>query len=68
MRFFLKLCLIGTVVVLVVVYHNDLVSQLYDLWTGVFPSPTSHPVVQSAQRAGAAVNGLMKGVGHAFGR
>lgn len=68
MRFLLKLFLIGTAIVLLIVHREDIANKLSDLWVKVSPPPGMlHPVVQSAQRASAAVNGLMNGVGHAFG-
>ena len=68
MRSLLKVFLIGAAIVLLVVYRNDLRSKVSELWSGVSPTSMPHPLQQSVQRAGAAVNGVMDGVGHAFGR
>jgi len=68
MRSLLKLLLISAAIVLLVVYHRDIGRRISDLWANVSPSGVPHPVEQSVQRAGAAVSGVMDGVGHAFGR
>jgi hypothetical protein len=68
MRSLLKVLVISAAIVLLVVYHNDIGNKLSDLWAGVSPSTMPHPVEQSVRSAGAAVSGLMDGVGHAFGR
>lgn len=68
MRSLLKVLVISAAIVLLLVYRSDIGSKLSDLWAGVSPSGMSHPIEQSVQSAGAAVNGVMNGVGHAFGR
>jgi hypothetical protein len=68
MRSLLKLLLISATIMLLVVYHSDIGRRISDLWAGLSPSSVPHPLEQSVQRAGAAVNGVMDGVGHAFGR
>jgi hypothetical protein len=68
MRSLLKLLVISAGIVVLVVYHNDIGSKLSNLWGDVSPSSMPHPLEQSVQRAGAAVNGVMDGVGRAFGR
>ena len=68
MRSLLKLLLISAAIVLLVVYRSDIGGKLSDIWGSVSPSSMPHPVEQSVQRAGAAVNGVMDSVGHAFGR
>ena len=68
MRSLLKVILISAAIVVLVVYHNDIGSKLSDLWGDVAPSSMPHPLEQSVQRAGAAVNGVMDGVGHVMGR
>ena len=70
MRSLLKVLVISAEIVLLLVYRNDIGDKLSDLWAGVSPSSISMPlpVEQSVRSAGAAVNGMMDGVGHAFGR
>lgn len=67
MRSLLKLLLISTAIVLLVVYRNDIGGKITNLWGDVSPTSMPHPLQQSVQRAGAAVNGVMDGVGRAFG-
>lgn len=67
MRSLLKLLLISTAIVLLVVYRNDIGGKITNLWSDVSPTSMPHPLQQSVQRAGAAVNGVMDGVGRAFG-
>ena len=67
MRSLLKLFALGAAIVLLVVYHNDIGTKLTDFWADVSPSGVPRPLEQSAQSAGAAVSGVMNGVGHAFG-
>jgi hypothetical protein len=68
MRSLLKVLVIGAAIVLLLVYRNDIGNKLSDLWADVTPSSMPHPIQQSVQNAGAAVNGVMDGVGRAFGR
>ena len=68
MRSLLKLLLISAAIILLVVYRSDIGGKLTDLWADVSPTSMPHPLEQSVQRAGAAVNGVMDGVGRAFGR
>lgn len=68
MRSLLKLLAIGAAIALLVVYHNEIGTKLSDLWADVSPTSMPHPLQQSAQRASAAVAGVMSGVGHAFGQ
>ena len=68
MRSLLKVLLISAAIIVLVVYHNDIGSKLSDLWVDVSPSSMPHPLERSVQRAGAAVNGVMDGVGHVMGR
>ena len=68
MRSLLKVLLISAAIVVLVVYHSDIGSKLSDLWGDVSPSSMPHPLERSVQRAGAAVSGVMDGVGHAIGR
>ena len=68
MRSLLKLLLISTAIVLLVVYRHDIGGKLTELWGDVSPTSMPHPLERSVQRAGAAVNGVMDGVGRAFGR
>jgi hypothetical protein len=68
MRSLLKVLLISAAIVVLVVYHNDIGTKLSDLWGDVSPSGVPHPLERSVQRAGAAVNGVMDGVGHVMGR
>jgi hypothetical protein len=68
MRSLVKLFAISAAIVLLVIYHNDLGQKLSNLWADVSPSSMPHPLQQSVRNAGAAVNGVMNGVGHAFGQ
>ena len=68
MRSLLKVLLISAAIVVLVVYRNDIGSKLSNLWGDVSPSSMPHPLERSVQRAGAAVNGVMDGVGHVMGR
>jgi len=68
MRSLLKISVICAAIVLLVVYRSDIGSKVSDWWDGVVPQSTSHPLEGSVQIAGAAVNGVMNGVGRAFGR
>ena len=55
MRSLLKLLLISAAIVLLVAYHAEIGEKISELWAGVSPSGTQHPLEQSVQRAGAAV-------------
>lgn len=68
MRSLLRILVISAAIVLLLVYRDDIGSKLSGLWVDVSPSSLPHPVEQSVRSAGAAVNGVMDGVGHAFGR
>lgn len=68
MRSLFKLVLLGSAIVLLVIYRVDIGNELSGLWANVSPPPGGpNPIQQSAQNAGAAVNSVMSGVGHAFG-
>jgi hypothetical protein len=68
MHSLLKDLLISAAIIVLVVYRNDIGSMLSGLWGDVSPSSVPRPLEQSVQRAGAAVNGVMDGVGHVIGR
>jgi hypothetical protein len=68
MRSLLKVLLISAAIVVLVVYHNDIGDKLSALWGDISPSSGPHPLERSVQRAGAAVNGVMDGVGRVMGR
>ena len=68
MRSLLKVLLISAAIVVLVVYRNDIGCKLSNLWGDGSPSSMPHPLERSVQRAGAAVNGVMDGVGHVMGR
>ena len=67
MRSLLKVLFISAAIVVLVVYRSDIGSKLSDLWVDVSPSSVPHPLERSVQRAGAAVNGVMDGVGRLIG-
>lgn len=68
MRSLLKILVISAAIVLLLVYRTDIGSELSGLWADISPSSMPHPIEQSVRGAGAAVNGVMDGVGRAFGR
>ncbi|HWE73537.1 MAG TPA: hypothetical protein VG328_10295 [Stellaceae bacterium] len=68
MRSLLKLFAIGAVIVFLAIHRTDITDKLSAFWAEISPAGMQRPVGQSVQQTGAAVTGLMDGVGHAFGR